>query len=525
MIHMIAGRSLPNKYKKILNKGLYSAFYTNNKKYQTRNTFNYISHYNRTFIKIMSNNNGNFTTGGTSVITSQEMKDKTMLDLLDKEWARQTQGIELIASENFTSAGVMKALGSCLTNKYSEGLPGKRYYGGNQFIDQIERLCISRAKEAYRLLDREQEWHVNCQSLSGTPANFQVMTALLKPGDVIMGLDLPSGGHLSHGYQISVKNKETGKLGTKKLTAPAIYFDSHSYQTNPETGLLDYNLIMAEAQKWKPKLLICGGSAYPRDWDYSRFREIADSVGAYLLCDMAHISGLVLAKGYTEGGVNDPFEFCDIVTTTTHKTMRGPRGALIFCRAEFGQIIDQAVFPGCQGGPHNNAMAGIATALWEAMTPEFERYIDQVMLNARVLGLELEKKGYKLVTGGTSNHLILWDLRDLGLSGSKMEKICDFCEVTLNKNTVPGDKSALSPGGVRIGTPAMTSRGFKEVDMVKLADLLDRLIKKAKEIQEQANSKKLNDFVVVMEKDQDGALAKIRREVNEWASGYYMPGI
>jgi len=460
--------------------------------------------------------------------TCQRFSDSAILGFINQENTRQTQGIELIASENFTSAGVMKALGSCLTNKYSEGLPGKRYYGGNEYIDKIEKLCIDRAKKAYRLSD--EDWHVNCQSLSGTPANFQVMTALLKPGDVIMGLDLPSGGHLSHGYQISVKDKETGEMKSKKLTAPAIYFESHSYKTDLKTGLLDYDDILIQAQKWKPKLLICGGSAYPRDWDYARFRHIADSVGAYLMCDMAHISGLVLAKGSRldikkEGDINDPFEFCDIVTTTTHKTMRGPRGALIFCKTKFGRIIDQAVFPGCQGGPHNNAIAGIATALWEGMTPEFVSYIDQVILNAQVLSEELKKKGYHMVTGGTENHLILWDLRELGITGSKMEKICDFCEVSLNKNTVPGDRSALSPGGVRIGTPAITSRGFKEKEMIQLADLLDRLVKKAVEIQNTAESKKLIDFVSVMEKDSDHSLAHIRNEVNQWASTYYLPGL
>jgi len=445
----------------------------------------------------------------------QKIPDQEILSLINHEHRRQVRSIELIASENFTSTGVMKALGSCLTNKYSEGLPGKRYYGGNEYIDMIEILCQKRALQAYRL--SEDDWHVNCQSLSGTPANFQVMTALLKPGDVIMGLDLPSGGHLSHGYQVSIKSKVTGEAQIKKLTSASIYFDSFSYKTSIESGLVNYDQIQELAQQHQPRLLICGGSAYPRDWDYARFRAIADSVGAYLLCDMAHISGLVMTQK-----ANNPFEFCDVVTTTTHKTMRGPRGALIFCRSALGDKIDKAVFPGCQGGPHNNALAGIATALWEGMQPSFSAYMEQVMTNAKRLGIELEKLGYKLVTGGTDNHLILWDLRDLGLTGSKMEKICDYVEVTLNKNTVPGDKSAMSPGGVRIGTPAMTTRGFKEDEMVRLAGLLDRLVKKALEIQA-THGKKLKAFAIGLKEDPE--LLEIKKEVNEWASEYELPGI
>jgi len=438
-------------------------------------------------------------------MTSSSIVDQDILGLMKQERERQVRSLELIASENFTSSGVMKVLGSCFTNKYSEGLPGKRYYGGNEYIDQMELLCQQRALEAYRL--SPSEWHVNCQSLSGSPANFQVMTGILKPGDVIMGLDLPCGGHLSHGYMV----------GDKKLTAPAIFFTSRSYQTNLETGWLDYDLIRERVLEHRPKLLICGGSAYPRDWDYSKFRDLADLVGAYLLCDMAHISGLVMAEK-----ANDPFQYCDIVTTTTHKTMRGPRGALIFCRKDLSRIIDSAVFPCSQGGPHNNAMAGIATALYEGMQPEFREYTEQVIKNSQALATELIKMGYKLVTGGTENHLLLWDLRDVGITGSKMEKICDYVEITLNKNTVPGDKSAMTPGGVRIGTPAMTTRGFKEPEMVKLAGLLDRIVKKTVEIQS-VSGKKLKDFEVGMKADED--LLKIKKEINEWVSQFFMPGL
>lgn len=434
-------------------------------------------------------------------------QDPEIERLIELERRRQQHGIELIASENFTSAGVREALGTHLTNKYSEGQPGRRYYGGNEFIDQLEVLCQQRALQAYRL--DSNEWHVNVQSLSGSPANFQVMTAILEPGDRIMGLDLPSGGHLSHGYQTA----------TKKVSAPAIYFESHGYRTDQSTGLLDYDQLAKQVLEVKPRLLICGGSAYPRDWDYRRFREIADSVGAYLLCDMAHISGLVLTQEH-----NDPFIYCDLVTTTTHKTLRGPRGALIFCRKELTSRIDQAVFPGCQGGPHNNVIAAIAVALQEAQEKDFRCYIRQVKENAKTLADRLEKLGYSLVTGGTENHLLLWDLRPQKLTGSKLEKICDYCHITLNKNTVPGDKSALSPSGVRIGTPAMTTRGFKQSEIEQLALLLDRMVKLALEVQEASSSRQLVDFVRMLDQSPFvEQIMRLRTEVEEWGSRYPLP--
>lgn len=431
--------------------------------------------------------------------------------LIGLERNRQFTGLELIASENFTSRTVMSTLGTHLTNKYSEGLPGRRYYGGNEIIDQIEILCQKRALEAFRL--DPAVWHVNVQSLSGSPANFQVMTGLLNPGDKIMGLDLPSGGHLSHGYQ-------TDK---KKISAPAIYFSSHAYQTDPVTGLLNYDQIESQVHSVVPKMLICGASAYPRDWDYARLRHIADSVGAILLADMAHISGLVVTRQH-----NNPFEYCHVVTTTTHKTLRGPRGALIFCLNRYARQIDEAVFPGCQGGPHNNVIAGIAVALHEAMQSEFTQYIINVKSNANLLANELLKRGFTLVTGGTDNHLLLWDLRPLGLTGSKMEKVCDLCHITLNKNTVPGDKSALSPGGVRIGTPALTSRGFGSADMIKLADLLQELVQLAIRIQDAAPSKKLTDFESFLTSPDcpfTGEIHAIRQRVHDWAITFPLPGI
>ena len=410
--------------------------------------------------------------------------DTQMYKLIGDEAQRQFTGMELIASENFVSKAVRDALGSHLTNKYSEGQPGKRYYGGNNIIDKIELLCQSRALSIFNL--DPTKWSVNVQSLSGSPANFQVMVAILQPNDRIMGLDLPSGGHLSHGYQTE----------TKKISAPAMFYQSFGYKTNNLTGLLDYDELAKQVAFVRPKLLICGGSAYVRDWDYKRFREIADSVGAYLLADIAHISGLVLTKEH-----NNPFQYCHFVTTTTHKTLRGPRGALIFCLNEYFDKINAAVFPGCQGGPHNNVIGGIAIALHEASLPTFHNYIIQVKCNAKTLADGLMKLGYKLMTDGTDNHMILWDLRPQNLSGSKMEKICDLCHISINKNTLPGDVSALSPGGVRVGTPAMTTRGFKEKDFEELVLIFDQIVKLALTAQNSIQSKKLIDFCQLLDNE------------------------
>ena len=347
--------------------------------------------------------------------TSLRESDPVLHKLIKQEEHRQYSCLELIASENFTSQAVMEANGSCLTNKYSEGLPGQRYYGGNEFVDQIEELCIDRALTAFSL--DKSLWAVNVQPYSGSPANFAAYTAFLKPHDRIMGLDLPSGGHLTHGFQ-TLK---------KRISASSIYFESMPYQVDEKTGYINYEQLQKNAILFKPRMIICGASAYPRDWDYSKLREIANSVNAYLMCDMAHYSGLVAVQ---EQG--NPFEFCDLVTTTTHKTLRGPRAGMIFVRKDItidGESADykvnQAVFPGCQGGPHNHAIAGVATALLQVTTPEFKQYAQQVKKNSNALAQRLKSYGYKLVTDGTENHLVLWDLRPNSVTGSKMEKICD----------------------------------------------------------------------------------------------------
>jgi glycine hydroxymethyltransferase len=404
--------------------------------------------------------------------------DVQVWDILEKETKRQVEGIELIASENFTSPAVLEALGSVFTNKYAEGQPGKRYYGGNEFSDELESLCQKRALEAFRA--DPAVWGCNVQAYSGSVANMAVYLGILKPHDRITGLDLPSGGHLSHGYTTA-----TGK----RISAAAVFYESIPYKV-ADDGFLDYDEIERTVLVARPRLVICGGSAYSRDWDYSRLRTIADKVGAHLMADIAHTSGFVAT-----GLLADPFPYCDIVTTTTHKTLRGPRSALIFFRRALEQQINDAVFPGMQGGPHLNQIAAVAVQLHEVTTPEFKQYMHQVQLNAARLCEELKTRGYSIITGGTDNHLFLVNLKNKGVNGSRAEKILDAVGISVNKNTIPTDTSALSPSGIRIGTPAITTRGFKEDHMVAVADLIDRAIDIAIRIQSVCNPSKLVDFV------------------------------
>lgn len=384
----------------------------------------------------------------------------------------------------------------------------------------MESLCCSRALAAYRL--DPAAWGVNVQPYSGSPANFAVYTALLKPHDRIMGLDLPSGGHLTHGYYTFSKADGVRKA----VSATSIYFESLPYNVRADTGLIDYDRLAELASLFKPALIICGGSAYPREWDYARFRAIADSVGALLMCDMAHISGLVAAKEAA-----DPFALCDIVTTTTHKSLRGPRSGIIFYRKDargFERKINAAVFPGLQGGPHEHQIAGVATQLKEVATPAFAAYAASVRANARALAAALISRGYKLATGGTDNHLLLWDLRPAGLTGNKMEKVCDAVAITLNKNTVPGDSSALVPGGVRVGTPALTTRGFTEADFAEVAGFLHRAAELALAVQAStaAGAKCTTaDFVTALAAPAHvAAAAALRADVNAFALKFPMPG-
>lgn len=377
--------------------------------------------------------------------------DPEVMKAIDLEINRQEEHIELIASENFVSIPVMEAMGSHLTNKYAEGYPGKRYYGGCKFVDQVEDIARERLK---KLFGAE---HVNVQPHSGANANLGVYFAILKPGDKVLGMDLSQGGHLTHGSPVNIS-------GT--------YFNFVSYGVDKETEMIDYDQVREIALREKPKLIVAGASAYPRIIDFKKFREIADEVGAYLMVDMAHIAGLVAA-----GLHPNPVPYSDFVTTTTHKTLRGPRGGAILCKKEYAKQIDKAIFPGIQGGPLMHVIAAKAVCFGEALKDEFKEYQQQVVKNAKVLAESLKEKGYRLVSGGTDNHLILIDVRSKGLTGKRAEELLGEVNITTNKNTIPFDpEKPTVTSGIRLGTPAVTTRGMKEEEMKKIAELIDRAL-------------------------------------------------
>jgi glycine hydroxymethyltransferase len=394
-------------------------------------------------------------------------RDTAIFDLIDQELERQQNGIELIASENFTSLQVMEAMGTSLTNKYAEGYPGKRYYGGCEIVDQVEQLAIDRIKQVFNCE------YANVQPHSGAQANAALMLGILQPGDKILGLDLSMGGHLTHGSPVNFSGK---------LYKPSFY------TVKKDTGLIDYEMLEQKAREEKPKLIICGASAYSRDIDYARIRKVADEIGAFVMCDMAHPAGLI-AKGL----LSSPFEHCHFVTSTTHKTLRGPRGGIILMKKDFentlglkdlkgnlrmmSNVIDMAVFPGTQGGPLEHVIAAKAVAFGELLTDEYTEYITQVQKNAQAMAKAFTARDYQIISGGTDNHLMLIDLRNKNITGKKAQETLDKAHITLNKNAVPyDDKSPFVTSGIRVGVPAITTRGMKEADMEKVVSLIDRIL-------------------------------------------------
>jgi glycine hydroxymethyltransferase len=405
--------------------------------------------------------------------------DPEIYDIIAREERYQQDSVRLIPSENYASRAVIEATGSILTNKYSEGYPGKRYYEGQRYIDELETLVIERAKNLFKAE------HANVQPYSGSPANLAVYFALLKPTDTIMGLALPMGGHLTHGWNVSI-------TGT--------FWRAAQYGVDRETHRIDYDLVREQAKKERPRIIVCGATAYPRIIDFKIFGEIAKEVGAYLLADISHITGLIV------GGVHpDPVPYADVITTTTHKTLRGPRGAMILCRNAVADAIDRAVFPGLQGGPHNHTTAAIGVALKEAATPEFKAYAAQIVRNAKALAEEMLACGFSLVSGGTDNHLILADLTNKKVIARKAAKALDLAGIICNYNTVPYDpRKPFSPSGIRLGTPSVTSRGMRETEMKQIARWMDEAIAHA---------------------DDQAALKRIAGSVAEMCKAFPAPGI
>ncbi len=381
------------------------------------------------------------------------MRDNQIFDLIEKERNRQQFNIELIASENFVSEDVRKVTGSILTNKYAEGYPGRRYYGGCEFIDEIEQLAIDRLKELFKAD------HANVQPHSGSQANMAVYLAVLKPGDTVLGMDLSAGGHLTHGHDLNF----SGQL-----------YNFKSYSVDSSTEMLDMDHVEEIALKVKPKMIVCGASSYARFIDFKRFKEIADKVGAYLMVDMAHIAGMVAV-----GLHPDPVPYADFITSTTHKTLRGPRGGIILCKAKHARKIDSSVFPGSQGGPLEHVIGAKAVSFYEALQPEFKKYQKQLLENAKTLAKTLEDEGFRIVSGGTDNHIVLIDsLNSVNITGSVAEKLLDSVNITCNKNMIPYDKqSPMVTSGIRLGTPAMTTRGFKKEEFVLVGELISKTLK------------------------------------------------
>ncbi|MBI2074229.1 MAG: serine hydroxymethyltransferase [Candidatus Levybacteria bacterium] len=406
--------------------------------------------------------------------------DPKIFSIIKAEERRQKEGLELIASENYVSKAVLEAMGTVLTNKYSEGYPGRRYYGGNEVIDQAEGLAIERAK---KLFGAE---HVNVQPLSGSPANLAVYMALLKPGDKVLGLSLDQGGHLSHGHPLNFSG---------------LLYTIIPYFLDRKTETIDMDEVEKIALKEKPKMILAGFSAYSRNMDWKRFKKIADKIGALTFADIAHVAGLIAA-----GHLESPVPYFDVVSTTTHKTLRGPRGGLILCKAEFAKAIDRAVFPGVQGGPHDHINAAKAVAFGEALKPSFKTYTAQVMKNAKALAAELQKLGYRIISGGTDNHLMLVDLfGSKGITGKEAEHVLELVNISINKNMIPFDpRKPMDPSGVRLGTPALTTRGLKERHMKTVAQLIDKTL---------------------TNKDNEAQLKKIRKEVRDFSLRFPVPGI